>query len=119
MRNENEVERLVELAARAIVARIGAGVTVADARPFARREIERRIERGLDVERFIREPGGAAVVECNMIAKRRQAKRTARQVEQHAEKLAALSQSFGVIEQELRAIGCGMHTLRAYQQQQR
>jgi hypothetical protein len=62
---------LVEIAARAIVARVGRGVTLADARPLARLEIERLIARGYGVESFVEAPGGAAVTECNMIAKRR------------------------------------------------
>ncbi len=62
---------MVEIGARAIVARIGAGVTVADARPFARQEIERRIARGFGIASFVEAPGGEAVTACNMIAKSR------------------------------------------------
>ncbi len=70
---ENEVERLVGIAARAIVARVGRGATVADARPLARREIERRLSRGWSVEDWAQSPGGSAVTACSMIAKRRRA----------------------------------------------
>ncbi len=74
---ENEVERLVEVASRAIVALIGRGVTLADARPLARLEIERLIARGYGVESFVEAPRGAPVTECNMIAKSRMKTRAA------------------------------------------
>jgi len=75
---ENEVERLVEVAARAIVARVGRGVTVEDARPLARAEIERRIACGLSVESFVEAPRGEAVLRCAWFADKRDAARRRR-----------------------------------------
>ncbi len=70
---ENGVERLVEVAARAIVARVGDGLTVEDVRPLARQAIERRIARGADVEYWARSPNSFPMIECINLGRNRQA----------------------------------------------
>ncbi len=103
MRNENEeneVERLVETAAHAIVARVGCGLTVEDARPLARQAIECRIARGADVQDWACSPGGFPMIECINLGRNRRAENAARQIEQHEAKTRAALSPVGVYGEE-------------------
>jgi len=74
---ENEVERLVEIAAAAIVARVADGLTVEDVRPLARQAIEERIARGADVEFWAQSPSSFPMLECINLGHKRRAENAA------------------------------------------